>query len=688
MSPAAPLPLRDDPRADTRGDRGVGRDGSPSIDDSAEVVVPLDLLVAAAKERLGTRWPAAAWDDASWDSLPDRRRHDTADNCRIHFRGLGCEEAFTKGYGDAVRAMVVLEDMLPKSARSFLTGPRSLWDTVVARLGRHAVVTLEDITAVDCDRTVERLQAEGYSEWSIYGFALRMQQFLAWCDENGVRTTPLGWKSPLVDPKLAAVSTHAGRQYRLSKLPTRRAREGLATVYHRATEPTDRLLICAVGLLALTGLRVSELITLPVDALFSEFRDGRTVWGIRYYNRKARGSAQQFAVRWLSPLGAELAQVLVREILSITSTARVQAAALEASAPAVRLPGANGRVTVSRLELIAALGHTQWTATEADRRGVRYTRGDANGRTDILLFDVASVEAWLAKTRPPLEVPIVQGVRVGLSKLLFCLPLNFIVHSPGGRTANVSEVFVTRLQTGVITRFLTGGRRLQSVFERFGIAEAPTGPAGEGAPCRMTSHMLRHWLNTLAHKSGMSAFQVTLWMQRADPKQTALYLHDARDVAELTRERILLQEMWGKRAEALDALPEADHRGHLEATLTVGHLMEEGTCTASMHLDMCEADGHCGPACGYWLHRRGDHAEVVAITRRRDRFAGAAARLAREAEAGRRVAPWQLAFYDGAVRAFDEVLGLTMTSEPSALSTASVRASSAPPALNVDPQEG
>jgi hypothetical protein len=181
--------------------------------------------------------------------------------------------------------------------------------------------------------------------------------------------------------------------------------------------------------------------------------------------------------------------------------------------------------------------------------------------------------------------------------------------------------------------------------------------------------MLRHWLNTLANKSGMSAFQITMWMQRADPQQTALYLHDAADLAELTRERILLDQMWGTRVHELEQLPEDERRAHLEATLTSAHAMREGTCTANFQVDSCDVAKSCAAECRFYLRTHGSQSERAALTGQLSALLALRARLQEAARNGRPVAPGQLRFVQRYIEGIRAALAIDDDNSAAASST-------------------
>ena len=67
------------------------------------------------------------------------------------------------------------------------------------------------------------------------------------------------------------------------------------------------------------------------------------------------------------------------------------------------------------------------------------------------------------------------------------------------------------------------GSRLQhgreSLFSRFDFTEP------DGSPIKITSHQLRHWLNTIAQRGGLSQLDIAKWSGRKDIHQNANYDH-------------------------------------------------------------------------------------------------------------------------------------------------------------------
>src|SRR5207248_7315008 len=100
-----------------------------------------------------------------------------------------------------------------------------------------------------------------------------------------------------------------------AKLPSIRVLEGVADIYSSyAQAPADRLRACALAILVVTGFRLGELLTLPLECEVTEISDEKLRYGLRYYKEKARGAENMLDIRWLTATGAELARKAIMEI--------------------------------------------------------------------------------------------------------------------------------------------------------------------------------------------------------------------------------------------------------------------------------------------------------------------------------------------------------------------------------------
>lgn len=507
------------------------------------------------------------------------------------------------------------------------------------------------------------MKERGLSQSSICRHLHCLNVLKDWLNENAV-CDGIEWSPNTTYPNHRSIRTKADHQKHKDRLPTRRAIQGLAEIYlHHAKEPNDRLLICAVGLLLVAGFRISELITLPFDCWVQDTHRGRDRFGIRYWNRKAKGSAWQWAVRWLSLMGAELARSLLDEIITITATARNQARILESDPSHVKIPNTEGREELTAKEVSHFLGVTiqrvnciRWadeiTLTKLGRAKVP---GGPN------LYLKSDVEAELLRKRGKLYTfDPGNGKLQSLSETLLIVHPHFL-HAR--RNNSVIPLLVTHLNWGVIGIFLGGkscktiGDNRPSAFERFGITEPVNLVEGKLQSPRMRSNMFRHWLNTLAHKSGMSVSQITMWMQRTNPSHTLAYLHSASDsdMADLTREGIRDGNLLGHYADEFNSLGPDERDGFLQI-IQSAHKTATGICTANFGVDNCELNKTCELGCTFYLRDPANESDTKNLQAKKQSLKLAIENIKEAERKGRKVVSRQRKINEQWIKAIDRLL--------------------------------
>ena len=103
----------------------------------------------------------------------------------------------------------------------------------------------------------------------------------------------------------------------------------------------------------------------------------------------------------------------------------------------------------------------------------------------------------------------------------------------------------------------------KSIFDRYGFKDK------DGSRLKATSHQMRHLLNTLAERGGLSLHEIAKWAGRADPKQNRVYNHMSE------------YEMVAK-AEQLDASlslfgPDIEVAKHIPITIQEFNILEKGS---------------------------------------------------------------------------------------------------------------
>jgi hypothetical protein len=646
---------------------------SPAVSAIPESSDPLRILEEVAQSLFVSRYPPGnEFRAVSWSTNPGKKRRERGTNNTVLFEGLKPQRAvWSPRFTAGVKVFLVLEDLSLEAAAWSINALRNLGEAIERRhAGGVSGFDWPQLRLATLEETMAVMRERGLAEDTCYAYACLIHRFVSWLEDNLI-IQPIGWSVPLRNPTSVVMSTHRGRERRLNRLPTRAAVIGLAAIYAvHAKRPADRLVICALGIAMVTGLRADELLTLPVDCLFKEVGpDGKSRYGIRFFNKKARGKKEKFATRWLSPLAAELAIQLVQEIAHLTQKARARARQLEE----------NPR----HFPLQEKFRNREWlTLTEATNEvvgatinigiyhrireiAVKAPRGAGRGVKNVV--PRRALEQLCLEERLPLLVDLGHGVHLKMSEMLLVIPFNFVGSGIGddSRKYRVRHLFVQILSYQQLAEFISGrnqsavNKPRPSAFERFGITE----PDGSGGTrfCRLRSHMLRHWLSTLANRSGMSAFQITLWMQRTRKQHTGAYLHEylydysATETAEFVVEKTLDGRIWGQKTEEMEELAEEERRTFLERVIRQAQVMEGGVCSRELLIDNCEDEKLC-PPCQDYHHAIGDEREQAYLLRVRSGALQQVVRIHRHREAGVNVHPRQLQIAFETVVAVDDAL--------------------------------
>jgi integrase len=455
------------------------------------------------------------FDDSCWDLRKFQKETVSSSPRFLKFTCFQSEKLLPPVYIEIVKCWLLLE-YAPhiKTMWNALQAAKCLWEVLRQRQGE--AFSWSNLSEADLNEFEVWLAGRYYPNTILDRMALilGLSNFLT---TNNI-CRPLYYITQTSSPRDIAKLTIAGQEADRAKLPSPRALQGLADLYQQQTAPPDRLLLAAIAILVVTGLRVTELLTLPEDCEVQEMHQGRAAYGLRYYKEKAKGREKMFAVRWLTPLQAELAQKAIHEIRQLTARARERARELEANPERVPIPGYGPDDRVDSKTLAAIVGYKGWRPV---RNGSWHElpshKREGESRYHYLIKDV---ETFLLRYRqtPLWVIDRGDGTQQLLSETLLIMPRHFL----NPRTP-AQWLFVEPLRAGLLQRFLASGARMKSIFERLNICEE------DGTPCRLTSHQFRHWLNDLADKGGMAVEEISRWMGRESRQETEVYRHATAD---------------------------------------------------------------------------------------------------------------------------------------------------------------
>ncbi|GAA4258521.1 hypothetical protein GBZ26_11355 [Azospirillum formosense] len=447
---------------------------------------------------------------------------------------------------------------------------------------------------------------EREAETSRYRIGLFLVEIAHALNRYGISKARIDFRNPFA--RVSYDHTRIGKEHdmrRAEKLPSPEMLDALAQIANLVDEPSDVLRMRAVELLVCGGWRINELLTLPDDCEIEEeaFENGRPVlgndgqpvfrYGIRYWPEKG-GEPR---VKWMPSVMVDLAKRAVRDIRHHSAKARPVARFIEAHPGRAYIPAQFGDGGPDQLFSMEDLGQLFGLARRTSRtQWVRRRKLPVQVIGRAWHVRRADLEAALLTEQPDLSR---SPLPLRLSEYLFLVPLN-LFHMEKATNPCV----VAFLTDGQIRDFL-GGRvqgsdRVTSVFERFGFTEA------DGTPMAMTSHMFRHWLNTLAQQGGMGQHEIARWFGRQDMGQNAIYDHaSGTQYAEQVRGMMERGQIRGPIADIHDRLPPVDRESFRESVLATVHTTDIGMCINDWSLAPCPNHGSCAD-CGDHLVKKGD----------------------------------------------------------------------------------
>jgi hypothetical protein len=561
--------------------------------------VATEKLVAIARDKFAADFGAdrALFDSSVWEIGLLRDRAFNRTNRNLHFTRYGTkDQPLPKDFSAVAKSWLILDRRSPRNMCVRLDCVRILWEAILVRRGgdstafRWTALSEEDLSQA------ELLMQTHWSHSTTYKRVMSLLVFTRFLASRNL-CRPL-YYSPQT-PRVEDFNRHtiAGQQARRDRLPTEAVLNGLADIYREhATEPRDTLRAAALAILVVTGFRVGELLTLPFACEVRETIGGQRRYGLRYYREKTRGGARLLATRWLTPIGAELAQEAIGRIRKITHAARQRAKVLEHSPHRVPLPDIHWGTRMSRREVARVLGcnHLSVFAIPGDKL-VRHR--DSNGT----YYRAFEVEAYLRslRVRQLWTIDLRDGTQQKLSESLFIAFRNFF-HA----RRSACPLLVEPMILSQIADFITRRADMQSAFERFGIREP------NGAFCRMTTHQLRHWLNHIADKGGLPVELQTCWLGRENARDTEAYRHaTVSERLEWVKAGMREGTLSGVKTDVYFELHHSQREAFLDGEIQAAHFTAFGICLHDFAVTPCPFHLNCVRGCPDYLRTRGNQKE-------------------------------------------------------------------------------
>lgn len=317
------------------------------------------------------------------------------------------------------------------------------------------------------------------------------------------------WMKPMRKPReLASRVGKEADEARLGKMTSAAAIEAMAHVFVNAIAPVETVVGSTLALLHCAPQRLNETVRLgfncEVEVLDTE---SRTQYGLRWPGSKGFDNS----VKWIVPTMVDVARRAIKNLKEASAEARSVALWYEKNPERIYLSEAtehlrsHERLTPGEVSLIlyghddAILGRTWCVGRKIRSRG--------NGG-----YSFSEVESRVLEMMPK-EFPYAQPDLKFSDALFIARRFEFY------KTLSTYACVIDYVPADLISNRIAEGRSAKSVFSRFDLKE------DDGTPVSMSTHQVRHYLNTLAQSNGVSQLDIAMWSGRADVSQNKTYDH-------------------------------------------------------------------------------------------------------------------------------------------------------------------
>lgn len=530
-------------------------------------------FITLARDRLTVFGAHLNFGDDIWDVTDSvHRRGATTQRKRITFCTLETANAKTK---DALRSP------LREFAKAYIrfkqgvapvTGQQnrlSALRALEAALAENGVAP--DITEIRSD-TLDRAAQfvkEHFAVGTAYRIGGQLEEIARFLTEHGmVGALVAGWTNPLPRPPdldRIDVEFHKRREERL---PSSAALDALPKIFHLARDPIDRVVTSIAAILMSAPDRSIEVLTLPEDCeVQTRNPDGTEAYGLRWW--PAKGAKP--TVKWVIPSMAGTVKEAVSRIRETSAEARRVAAWYEKHPNDLFLRPESehlrGEEFLSATDVQDIIGLPARTSA---REWLRQNGVPSHPRGKNVGYRFTDVERAMIRLLPDGFPVFDPDTGLRYSNALMVIPRNLMNAKRSTFRCMIESVTLQHINDGLGSGVRHGKA---SVFSRFGFME------GSGEPIEVTSHMFRHYLNTLAQAGGLSELDIAKWSGRKDIRQNAAYDHmTADEMLELVRKHVADGFGGASALEKPPEVPVVTRAQLIEMLAPTAHVTDLGIC--------------------------------------------------------------------------------------------------------------
>ncbi|WP_159876079.1 integrase [Aquitalea denitrificans] len=439
-----------------------------------------------------------------------------------------------------------------------------------------------------------------------YQAGIQLVKLVEFLNEAGIIHQRITWRNPFSKPKEINRTDADGKRKRVEKIPSDHCLEYMAEMYaNNLKDPRDHFTTSIFALLMCAPSRITEVQTLPLNCLHYE-KDGKDVErvGLRFWAGKGYGHD----IKWIPTVFKEVAQEAVYRLSTLSEPGRNLALWYEQhpdkfyrheGCPNV---GENEPLTLSQVEEALGLKPNRGnSAKQFFKNYAPYNALRVEGKPLTLAFLNEYCHAQLPEEWPWLR----RDLGIKYSDALCCFRMHEL--RPDLNTSPVM-LWVPDNNTFTDDLKLVSGRNKKSIWQRHGYKNP------DGTDIYLTSHQIRHYLNTAAQRGDLGQLDIAKWSGRANIRQNAVYNHMIdNEYVTAAREAGIGNELVAKIRENapvtyndLQAIGEG-----------IAHVTEFGFCVHDYSMVPCQRQRDC-LNCTEQVCVKGDIEKLKRLKRQRD----------------------------------------------------------------------
>ncbi|WKV52167.1 hypothetical protein [Dickeya fangzhongdai] len=317
------------------------------------------------------------------------------------------------------------------------------------------------------------------------------------------------WKNPIKYDM--EYFLYDGKPENSKKMPSEIALNAFAEIFSQPLEnKKDIFTTSVVALLISAPSRISEILSLPADCYITEkTRKGDTMHGLRFWAGKGYGGD----IKWIVSVMAHITKLAIDRIYFLTIKSRSFAKLMELDFKEFHkqsiFSSLPENTLLTKMQVLELLGSKIISKNDCNKilRTMKLSRKDyrytIKNIWDELQLRLPDNFPWYDKKK-----------NLKYSDLLF---LSF----KNSFSTKSSENFIQlhKFTDGFFTHDIKYRKCYENIFQRHGYTNE------NGGDIYFSSHQVRHLLNTLAQRNGLTEEEIAKWSGRANPLQNRVYNH-------------------------------------------------------------------------------------------------------------------------------------------------------------------